>query len=117
MSASTDCLPETLSRGDDPLLALRTAHERGWPNPRTLREYVHAGRLPAVRAGKQFMVRESDLIRLMTQIAVIGRPSEARATYEDDLGDLSVLASGTVASWPRFSEARKAELGRLLASG
>lgn len=119
MSTSTACLPETLrlSSGDDPLLALRAAHERGWPKPHTLRKYVHAGRLPAVRVGKQFLVKESDLARLMTPIYAASTPAEGQTPTKADLTELAELASRMVASWPRLSEQRKAELGRLLASG
>lgn len=119
MSTSTASLPQTLrlSGGDDPLLALRAAHVRGWPHPHTLRNYIHAGRLPAVRVGKQFMVRETDLERLMTPVNVTGSAPPSRASSEADLTDLAALAARMVASWPRLSEQRKAELGRLLAKG
>lgn len=118
MSTSTTSLPQTLrlSSGDDPLLALRAAHERGWPHPHTLRSYVHAGRLPAVRVGKQFMVKESDLERLMTPVNVAGSAPESQVSSQTDLTDLAALAARMVASWPRLSEQRKAELGRLLAA-
>jgi excisionase family DNA binding protein len=118
MSTSTTCLPQTLrlSSGDDPLIALRAAHERGWPHPHTLRGYVHSGRLPAVRVGKQFMVKESDLERLMTPVRVAGSAPEIQESSEADLSDLATFAARMVASWPRLSEQRKAELGRLLAA-
>lgn len=119
MSTSTASLPQTLrlSSADDPLLALRAAHERGWPHPHTLRNYVHAGRLPAVRVGKQFMVKESDLKRLMTPVIVAGSAPQSHDSSGADLGDLAALAARMVASWPRLSEQRRAELGRLLAAG
>lgn len=118
MSTSTACIPQTLrlSSGEDPLLALRAAHERGWPKPHTLRKYVHAGRLPAVRIGKQFMVRESDLERLITPVDVADSDPRIQGSSTDDLTDLAALAARMVASWPRLSEHRKAELSRLLAS-
>lgn len=118
MSPSTT-LPQMLhlSRGDDePRIALRAAHDRGWPHPQTLRNYVHAGRLPAVRVGKQFMVKESDLERLMTPVDAAGTSREDQAPSGPDLSDLAALAARMVASWPRLSEQRKAELGRLLAA-
>lgn len=117
MSTLTACLPQTLrlSSGDDPLLALRAAHERGWPKPHTLRKYVHAGRLPAVRVGKQFMVRESDLERLITPVDADSGP-RIQGPSPDDLTELAALAARMVTSWPRLSEQRKADLGRLLAS-
>lgn len=117
MSTSTAPLPQTLrlSSGDDPFLALRAAHERGWPNPYTLRRYVHAGRLPAVRVGKQFMVKESDLERLIKPVKVDKAAPRTQMSSAADLTDLAALAARMVASWPRLSEQRKAELGRLLA--
>lgn len=118
MSTSTASLPQTLRlwRGDDPRLALRAAHERGWPHPQTLRGYIHAGRLPAVRVGKQFMVKESDLERLMTPVKPDGCAPERPVSCETDLSDLAALAARMVASWPRLTEQRKAELSRLLAA-
>ncbi|WP_437771387.1 helix-turn-helix domain-containing protein [Arthrobacter sp. KNU40] len=118
MSTSTASLPQTLrlSSADDPLLALRAAHERGWPHPHTLRNYVHAGRLPAVRVGKQFMVKESDLKRLMTPVNVVDSAPERQLSSEADFTDLAALAARMVASWPRLTEQRKAELSRLLAA-
>lgn len=119
MSTSTAPLPQTLrlSSGDDPQFALRAAHSRGWPHPQTLRSYIHAGRLPAVRVGKQFMVKESDLERLMTPVSVAGSAPPSQVSSGADLGELAALAARMVASWPRLSEQRKAELGRLLAAG
>lgn len=119
MSVLTAPIPQTLSlSGDeDPLVALRAAHARGWPHPYTLRNYIHAGRLPAVRVGKQFMVKESDLARLITPVNPQQTAPKGTPASELDLADLAALAARMVCSWPRLSEERKAELSRLLASG
>jgi excisionase family DNA binding protein len=118
MSTSIASLPQTLrlSSGDDPRLALRAAHERGWPHPHTLRGYIHTGRLPAVRVGKQFMVKESDLERLMTPVHAADSAPQRQGSSEADLTDLAALAARMVSSWPRLTEQRKAELSRLLAA-
>ncbi|PPL19808.1 helix-turn-helix domain-containing protein [Microterricola pindariensis] len=118
MCTATTTLPQTLrlSNADDPLLSLRAASERGWPHPHTLRRYVHDGRLPAVKVGKQFMVRESDLDRLAAPVLAMSDLVEAHPSEPNTLDDLAVMAAQMVTTWPRLSVERKAELSRLLAA-
>ncbi|MBE4695401.1 helix-turn-helix domain-containing protein [Brevibacterium casei] len=109
MPATAELLPQTLgilSEGSDPYMALRRAHDLGWPHPHTPRGYIHSVKLPAVRVGKQFMVRRSDLERLGTPV----RPANALERSEADdptyLDDLAALAAKVVSTWPRLSDAR-----------
>ncbi len=91
-------------------------------HPQTVRGYIHTGKLPAYRIGDgEFRVREADLAHLAAPIAAAHSDDPVLATPADltdpGLDDLAALAARMVASWPSLSPDRKAELGRLLATG
>lgn len=103
---------------DDPLVSLKEAHRRGFPHPNTLRRYIHEGKIPGQRVGKQFMIRESHLGLLL-------RPIERQADTDADtlpehvvrssFEDLALLTSTLVTAWPRLDSERRDELRQLLA--
>ncbi len=49
----------------DKLLPLAEAADLAGISPETLRSYIHAGRVPAKRAGREYRVRLSDVHRAM----------------------------------------------------
>lgn len=108
MSASTKSLPQSvrIDDGHDPLISVRTVASRGLGHPHTIRRYIHEGRLPAVKVGKQFMVRESDL-------ALLARPVNPKPSEQSF--ELDALVEALVDTFPALGEDRKRELGQLLA--
>lgn len=83
-------------------------------HPQTVREYIHAGVLPAHRLGaREWRIYESDLARLRGP----GSDDEERPpSVTGQYDDLASMAARIVSTWPRLSDERKAELGRLLAT-
>lgn len=79
---------------------LKTASERSGRTVRHLRSKIKTGELAAVKEGGKLYVRPEDLDVLL-----------------DPKRSLEEYARKIVAGWPRFSEERKQELGRLLGPG
>ncbi|WP_067247012.1 MerR family transcriptional regulator [Microbacterium resistens] len=93
------------------LYTLRELTDAGYGSRQYLLNRIHSGELPAVRIGKYWKVRESDLA------AVAGTdPAELRAAeIAAEYSDLASVAASVVATWPRLSDERRAELRLLLA--
>lgn len=104
-----------------------TIHEwsaEGWGHPATLHRRIRDGRLPATRIDGRgtYLVREADLLAQPDLVRLRRRsrmgPVVASETVTNDVGldDLAALAARMVATWPRLTAERRAELGRLLAT-
>ena len=98
-----------LTERPERLYSLRELSEMGYGSRKTLQTRIHEGKVPAVRVNNAFKIRASDLHLLADQVG----PSSTPAVTVDDLAE---IAAKVVATWPRLSDDRKAELGRLLSS-
>ncbi|UGS28339.1 hypothetical protein K8F61_09360 [Microbacterium resistens] len=104
------------------------ASKRGWGHPQTIRRRILDGRLRAevIDDRGTYWIAEEDL-----EASDLGRFREpaAGAKYIDpeiageqappaavSLDELAIIAARVVSTWPRLSDERKAELGRLLAA-
>lgn len=90
----------------EPLINVATAAARGLGHPCTIRRYIHQGRLPAEKVGRQFLFREADLRGLFRTIP----PSKAATE-----GYLDSLVKQVVDKFPALTDEQKRELGQLLA--
>lgn len=99
----------------DRLYTLRELQEAGYGDRITLTRRIHNGEIPAVRIGNRFKVYESDLHRLAEPVSDAAPATSVTSALADDFDDLAALAARMVATWPRLTADRKAELGRLLA--
>lgn len=76
-----------------------------------MRNYIHEDKLPAVLVGKQFMVYEADLERLLVKRVGSVEPTAPAANVSQDLGD---YIKALVDTFPVLTADQKTELGRLL---
>lgn len=104
---------------NEPVFKIRELSKMGFGHPQTIREWLHEDGVPfeVVDGRGTIGVRESDL-------HLLRKPSRRRRSQAElvagasaitDITSLAILAAQMVASWPRLSTERKAELGRLLA--
>lgn len=92
------------------LYSLRELKDANYGDRATLTKRIHEGTLPALKVNGAFKIRERDLHLIAEPVG--DAPDEA--TSPTDLDGLAAVAAKVVSSWPRLSDARKAELGRLL---
>ncbi|PFG69111.1 excisionase family DNA binding protein [Propionibacteriaceae bacterium ES.041] len=101
------------SAGLERLYPLGELSKMGYGSRRTNLNRINSGEIPAVRVGNTYKIRESDLPRLAEPAGAAATPEPETAV---DVDALAALAAKVVSSWPRLSEERRAELGRLLAT-
>lgn len=101
--------PIALTERPDDLYSMRTLEEMGLGSRRTNLELIRQGRLPAVLVGNAYKVRARDL-------HLLAKPVGPAPTPAVSVDELAVIAAKVVSTWPRLSDERKAELGRLLAA-
>jgi excisionase family DNA binding protein len=89
------------------LFTLRELTAAGYGSRDTLHRRISTGVIPAVKVGNTYKVKESDL-RLLAE------PIGAAPADPDTFDDLATVAAQVVSTWPRLSDERKRELGRLL---
>ncbi|WP_152683829.1 helix-turn-helix domain-containing protein [Pseudarthrobacter siccitolerans] len=105
--------PCTTTHCEDDELTVPEAARRLKRHPQTVREYIHAGMLPAHRVGtgkrSEFRVYASDL-------ALVVHPVEPTGAAVPAPDDPSALADLLVSSWPTLSDERRRELGQLISA-
>lgn len=74
------------------LFSVNEAAERLRVQPRTVRDYIHAGRLRATRIGKQYRIRVEDL-DVLSRGGVETAPSELAGTAGPSVGSAGSLAT------------------------
>jgi excisionase family DNA binding protein len=95
-----------LNDGKPPRITVARASALGFGHPQTIRRYIHEGRLPAEKVGRDFLIYEDDLRGLFRTI-----PPSKVATEEY----LDSLVKQMVDKWPLLTQEHKRELGQLLA--
>lgn len=116
----------TTTRSAPRRFTVQEAAAHGYGHPSTIRARIKSGRLPAERIDdrgtywiSEADLEQSDLVRFkpagFTGESVEAAPAPV-ADLANDLEGLAVMAAQIVATWPRLSAERKAELGKLLAA-
>ncbi|PWD52047.1 hypothetical protein C8046_16745 [Serinibacter arcticus] len=101
-------------------LTVQQASAMGYGHPDTIRHRIKSGALPAMRIDKRgtYGISLEDLERsdlaARSRAYAPGVLSDPAPPQSDD-AFANALAARIVATWPRLSPTRKAELGRLLA--
>lgn len=108
MRDSTDVKPRRLT--------VQQAAARVHRSPDTIRQRIHCGSLPAERVDRRgtWGILEADL-----ELSGLAWPAPVRpspAVEPAGLDGLADVASRIISTWPRLSEERRGELGRLLAA-
>jgi len=79
-------IPDRSGPAEDPWLTVQQVSEELKINPQTVRIWIRQGRLPAVRPGKAFLVRRSDVDRALQAKAPPRAPEQgAQSVGEDEL--------------------------------
>lgn len=92
------------------LYSLRELYEMGYGHRHTITKLIREGRVPAVKLGNGYKIRERDLRFLRDPQSKVSDNAEA-FTREPSLGD---YVKALVDTFPTLTANEKAELGRLL---
>jgi excisionase family DNA binding protein len=82
-------IPDRSGPDEDPWLTVQQVSEELKINPATVRAWIRQARLPAVRPGKAFLVRRSDVDRALHAKA----PPRAPDTGAQSVGEAELAAS------------------------
>lgn len=107
-------MPAITTTVEPKLLDIRTVSQMGYGHPATIRARIRRGSIPAYRSGGKLKIRREDLHRIAEPVGVAARPTEDSPAVSGDIAD---LVEQIVATFPRFTEDQKREIGRLLGEG